>query len=152
MLWSASLSFRGMTASVVGSVAAFDLLKKMICVCRVCLRRIYDFSFSDNACACGSYACMFCQSHCSCCWQWSCYHCKEVAKRCHTCVREFCAACVHDGCCRECTLLARVAIAWCCKNAQQTHNVLLEDVVERLVVIPRDDGERSGMRRRRDSE
>ncbi len=61
--------------------------------------------------------------------------------------------CMVDGACAKCALIERqLATVWCCKNAQQTHQALLEDVVERLMVISREDGERNGKRRRRDSD
>jgi hypothetical protein len=58
-----------------------------------------------------------------------------------------------DGACVECALIERqLAAVWCCKNVQQTHQALLEDVVERLAVISREDGERNGKRGRKDSD
>jgi hypothetical protein len=50
--------------------------------------------------------------------------------------------------CHGCFKACQLAIAWCCKNVQETHQALLGDVAERLIVIPREDGERSEKRRR----
>ncbi len=114
-------------------------------------------------CDCGRCVCEGCQTECRGCDEVSCHDC--TSNTCYICDEEYCDNYVYGeychGCfkachdnyvdgeyCHGCFKACQLAVAWCCKNAQKTHNVLLEDVVERLVVIPRDDGEIFAKRRR----
>lgn len=107
-----------------------------------------------NECDCGAFACEGCRVTCPGCGEWCCRYCRIGTRDdCYVCEEEdYCDECLEGCYCHDCFVACQLAVAWCCKNAQKTHHVLLEDVVERLVVIPRDDGERGGKRRRRDSE
>ena len=106
----------------------------MYYVCRVCLTRIYSFSYGDNGCQCDSYACMRCRSLCAGCGQWACYHCNLITKRCFLCTEDYCSACAEGGCCGGCFVECQVAVAWCCQNIQRTCLVPLCDLVEKILL------------------
>lgn len=122
--------------------------------CGSCGVKVDFFPYKHNECGCGAHVCDKCRIECPGCGRRSCRDCNsDNHDGCCICEEEdHCNDCVEGEYCHGCFLACRIAVAWCCKNIQQTHQALLEDVVERLVVIPRDDGEHCGKRRRRDSE